>query len=74
MDLPAILLKNSRGIVLTHFYTYKTCNKKLWKNSNIAIFENEPELNLGLRKKSFLIFRGLLGKNVYLKSNKCIEK
>ena len=74
MDLPAILLKNSRGIVLTHFYTYETCNKKLWKNSNIAIFENEPELNLGLRNKSFLIFKGLLGKNVHLKPNICIEK
>ena len=48
--------------------------EKLWKNLNIAIFENEPELNLGLRNKSFLIFKGLLGKNVHLKLIKCIEK
>ena len=74
MDLPPILLKNSRGIVLMHFYTYETYNKKLWKNSNIAIFENEPELNLGLRNKSFLIFEGLLGQNIHLKRNKYIEK
>ena len=74
MDLPPILLKNSRGIVLTHFHIYETCNKKLWKNSNIAIFENEPELNQGPQNKSFLNFKGLLGKNIHLKPNKCIEK
>ena len=74
MDLPPILLKNPRGIVLMHLYIYKTRNEKLWKNSNIAIFENEPELNLGLPNKSFIISEGLLGKNVHLKPNKCIEK
>ena len=58
MDLPPILLKNPRGIVLMHFYTYKTCNKKLWKNSNMAIFENEPELNRDPKTKSFLNIKG----------------
>ena len=58
MDLPPILLKNSRGIVQMHFYTYETSNKKLWKNSNIAIFENEPELNRGPKTKSLLNIKG----------------
>ena len=57
-----------------HFYTYKTCNKELWKNSNIAIFENKSELNLGPQNISFLNSKSLLGKNIYLKPTKCIEK
>ena len=75
MYLPPNLLKNSRGIVLTHFHIlYETCNKKLWKNSNIAIFENEPELDLGPKTKSFLNFKGLPGKNINLRPNECINK
>ena len=57
MDFPPILLKNSRGIVLALFHIYETCNKKLRKNSDIAIFENDPELNLGPKTKSFLNLR-----------------
>ena len=74
MDLPPILLKNSRGIVLTHFHIYETCNKKLWKNSNIAIFENEPELNIGPKTNSLLNIKGLVGTNIDLRPNECIEK
>ena len=65
MYLPPNSLKNSRGIVLTHFHIlYETFNKKLRKNSDIAIFENEPELNLGPKPKSFLKFKGLPGKTL----------
>ena len=38
-----------------HFHIlYETCNKKLRRDSDIAIFENEPELNLGPKPKRFL--------------------
>ena len=58
-----------------HFHiSYETCNKKLRKDSDIAIFENEPELNLGPKPKSFLNFKDLPWKNVNLRQNEYINK
>ena len=47
MDLPPILFQNLRGIELAHLSIYGTSDKKLWQNSILAIFENEPEMTVG---------------------------
>ena len=57
MDLPPILLQNYRGILLAHLPIYETSDEKLWKNSNFAKFENEPEMTLRPNIKDFLNFK-----------------
>ena len=57
MDLPPILFKNLRGIKLAHLSIYRTSDKKLWQNSILAIFENEPEMTVGPEIKKIPKFK-----------------
>ena len=52
MGVPPILFQNSRGIVLTHFSGYQTSDRKCRKNSDFAIFKNEPELIMNRKIKN----------------------
>ena len=56
MDLPPISFQNLRGIELAHLPIYETSDKKLWQNSILAIFENEPEMTVGPEIKKILKF------------------
>ena len=57
MDLPPILFQNLRGIELPHLSIYRTSDKKLWQNSILAIFENEPEMTVGPKIKKLRKFK-----------------
>ena len=74
MDLPPFLFQNFKGSVLAHFLIYQISDKKLRKNSNFAMYENEPEMTLRPNIKDFLNFKAQLGPNNNMTPNEYINK